>query len=162
MGGADVMKKTVRVMVAAGSLFSLVGVGATVQAQTAVLSPVEFMTSGKAVLERSCGVCHGLERPLSKTFDKAGWEKTLERMHDNGAEVNAEERAQVVAYLLSKNTFEAKCSACHPTDRPLGKSKSAADWLSTVQRMSGKKPGHLTESEVADIAAYLSIVRPLP
>ena len=97
----------------------------------------------------------GLERPLSKTFDRAGWEKTVERMHDNGAEVNREERAQVVAYLLTKNTFEAKCSACHGTDRPLGKSKSAADWLATVQRMSGKKPGHLTEAEVADIAAYL-------
>ena len=77
-------------------------------------------------------------------------------MHDNGAEVSAAERAQVVAYLLTKNTFEAKCSACHGTDRPLGKSKSAADWLATVQRMSGKKPGHLTEAEVADIAAYLA------
>jgi mono/diheme cytochrome c family protein len=83
-------------------------------------------------------------------------------MHDNGAEVSAEERAQVVAFLLTKNTFEAKCSACHGTDRPLGKNKSAADWSATVQRMSGKKPGHLTEAEVADIGAYLSITRPLP
>jgi mono/diheme cytochrome c family protein len=156
------MKLTKCVVVAAGGLFVLVGVGAPVQAQTAAPDPVEYLTKAKAVLERACGVCHGVERPLSKTFDKAGWEKILERMHDNGAEVNAEERAQVVAYLLSKNTFEAKCSACHGTDRPLGKSKSAVDWLSTVQRMSGKKPGHLTESEVAAIAAYLSLVRPLP
>ena len=156
------MKRTVRVMAAAGCLLSLVGVGATGQAQTAVLNPVEILAGGKAVLERSCGVCHGLERPLSKTFDKATWEKTLERMHSNGAEVSAAERAQVVAYLFTKNTFEAKCSACHPTERPLGKNKSAADWLSTVQRMSGKKPGHLTEAEAADIAAYLSITRPLP
>ena len=156
------MKTVARHLIAAGGLYALVGIGATAGAQTAAPDAVEHLTKAKAVFERACGVCHGLERPLSKTFDRAGWEKTVERMHDNGAEVSGEERAQVVAYLLTKNTFEAKCSACHGIDRPLGKSKSAADWKSTVQRMSGKKPGHLTEAEAADIAAYLSIVRPLP
>ena len=154
------MKRTVQLAVAAGCLFALAGTGTTVGAQMAAPNAAENLPKAKAIFERACSVCHGLERPLSKTFDKAGWEKTVERMHDNGAEVSAEERAQVVAYLLTKNTFEAKCSACHGTDRPLGKSKSTADWLSTVQRMSGKKPGHLTEAEVAEIAAYLSIVRP--
>lgn len=129
-------------------------------AQSGSPDPVASMKAAKVVFERACGVCHGLERPLSKTFDKAGWEKTVERMHDNGAEVTAAERAQVVAYLLTKNTFEAKCSACHGVDRPLGKNKSAADWLATVQRMAGKKPGHLSDAEVADIAAYLAITRP--
>ena len=155
------MKKTVLVMIAAGGLFAFVGAGATgAGAQTATPTPVESLTKAKAVFERACGTCHSLDRPLSKTFDRAGWEKTVERMHANGAQVSVEEQAQVVAYLLTKNTFEAKCSACHGTDRPLGKSKSAADWLSTVQRMSGKKPGHLTAAEAEEIAAYLSIVRP--
>lgn len=154
------MKRAARTVIAGGALAALVGAGTPAGAQTATPNPVEYLTKAKAVFERACGVCHGLERPLSKTFDKAGWERTVERMHDNGAEVSAEERAQVVAYLLTKNTFEAKCSACHGTDRPLGKSKSAADWLSTVQRMSGKKPGHLTETETAEIAAYLSVARP--
>lgn len=131
-------------------------------AQTAGPSPVENLAKGKEVFERACGVCHELDRPLSKTFDRAEWEKTVERMIDKGATVSAAERAQIVAYLLTKNIFEARCSACHGTDRPLGKSKSAADWLATVQRMSGKKPGHISESEAADIAAYLSITRPLP
>ena len=151
-----------QLMSAAFATFAAFGPVGLSGAQTAAPNPVEYLTKAKAVFERACGVCHGLERPLSKTFDKAGWEKTVERMHANGAEVSGEERAQVVAYLLTKNTFEAKCSACHGTDRPLGKSKSAADWLATVQRMSGKKPGHLTEAEAADIAAYLSITRPLP
>jgi mono/diheme cytochrome c family protein len=131
-------------------------------AQSGSPDPVASMKAAKVVFERACGVCHGLERPLSKTFDKAGWEKTVERMHDNGAEVTAAERAQVVAYLLTKNTFEAKCSACHGIDRPLGKSKSAADWLATVTRMAGKKPGHVSDSEIADVAAYLAVTRPLP
>jgi len=142
----------------AGAL--LLASGAPAGAQPATPDALESLTRAKSIFERACGVCHALERPLSKTFDKAGWEKTLERMHDNGAEVNAEERALVASYLLTKNTFEAKCSVCHEIERPLGASKSAADWLATVQRMSGKKPGHLTEAEVANIAGYLSLVRP--
>ena len=48
-----------------------------------------------------------------------------------------------------------------PRHRPAARqSKSAADWLATVQRMSGKKPGHLERCEVADIAAYLALVTP--
>jgi cytochrome c5 len=155
------MKRTVRVAAAAGCFFVLVGAGAKVGAQTAAPNPAEQLTQAKAVFERACGACHSLDKPLSKTFDKAGWEKTVERMRTNGAKVTAEEAAQVVAYLLAKNTFEAKCSACHPTDKPLGKSKSAAEWQSTVQRMSAKKPGHIAEAEAADIAAYLSLVRPV-
>ncbi len=156
------MRRCARRVVAAGSLLLLLGAGARVQAQTAAPNSIEYLTKARTVFEGSCGVCHGLERPLAKTFDRAGWEKTVERMHDNGAEINTEERAEVVAYLLLKNTFEAKCSVCHGTDRPLGQNKSTADWPATVQRMSGKKPGHLTESEAAGIAAYLSLARPLP
>jgi cytochrome c5 len=154
------MNRTVRMAVAAGCLFALIGTGAAAGAQTAAPNPVEQLTKAKAVFERACVTCHSLDKPLSKTFDKAGWKKTVERMGTNGAKISAEEAAQVVSYLLTKNTFEAKCSACHGIDRPLGKSKSAADWASTVQRMSAKKPGHLTEVEATDIAAYLSLVRP--
>lgn len=149
-------------MVVAGGLVALLGTGVTAGAQTVAPNPVEYLTKSKSCFERACGVCHGLERPLSKTFDKAGWEKTVERMHDNGAEVSGEERAQIVTYLLTKNTFEAKCSTCHGTDRPLGASKSAADWLATVQRMSMMQPGHLTEADAVHIAAYLAITCPLP
>jgi len=155
------MKRTMRMAVATGGLFALVVAGATAGAQSAAPDPLEHLTQAKAVLERACITCHSVDRPLSKTYDKAGWEKTVERMGTNGAKLSAEEAAQVVAYLLTKNTFEAKCSACHGIDRPLGKSKSAADWQSTVQRMSAKKPGTITEAEAADIAAYLSLVRPV-
>jgi mono/diheme cytochrome c family protein len=124
--------------------------------------PVEQLARAKAVFERTCNVCHGLERPLSKTFDEAGWVRTVERMHDNGAEASGAERSQIVAFLLAKNLFEAKCSVCHGIDRPLAASKRPAEWLETVRRMSGKKPGSLSDAEAAGIAAYLSITRPLP
>lgn len=143
-------------VLAAGVL--LAGAGVPAGAQT---DRLEYLKQGKTAFERSCGICHGLERPLSKTFGRAEWEATVERMHDHGAEATKAEREQIVAYLLTKNVFEAKCSLCHGTDRPLGASKSAADWLTTVQRMAGKKPGHLAAGEIADIAAYLALVRPL-
>jgi cytochrome c5 len=136
------------------------GVAGVAGAQTADRLP--YFAGARALFERTCNVCHGLERPLSKTFDRAGWERTVERMHDNGAEASGAEREQIVAYLLTKNIFEARCSACHGIDRPLGASKSAGDWRATVERMSAKKPGHLSDAEVADIAAYLAVTRPLP
>lgn len=131
-------------------------------AQSPAPDMVEYLARAKAVFEQTCNVCHGLERPLSKTFDEAGWVRTVERMHDAGAEIDREGRAQVVAFLLAKNLFEAKCSTCHGIDRPLAVSKSPADWLETVRRMSGKKPGDLSEAEAAGIAAYLAITRPVP
>ena len=154
------MKRSVQMVVAAGGLFALIGASSMLEAQTVAPSAGEYLTKAKAVFERACGTCHSLDRPLSKTFDKAVWEKTVDRMQNNGAVVSKEEQTQVVAYLLTKNTFEAKCSVCHATDKPLGKNKSATDWQATVRRMSGKRPGLITEAEVADIAAYLSLVRP--
>jgi cytochrome c5 len=153
------MKRRVLMVVAAGGLL-VMGSGTQAQAQGPGLASLEGLAKAKQVFEQTCGVCHGLERPLSKTFDRAGWEKTVERMHDNGAEASAEERALVVSYLLAKNTFEARCSVCHGLDRPLGKSKSAGDWIMTVQRMAEKKPGLLTAAEAADVAAYLALTRP--
>ena len=121
-----------------------------------------WFAEAQATFEGQCNVCHPLERALSKSFDREKWVTTIERMHDNGAEVDGQQRRQVVDFLFTKNVFEAKCSVCHGTDRPLGKSKSGAEWLATVQRMAGKKPGHLAEPEIADIAAYLAAVRPAP
>lgn len=156
------MKFWTRMLSAACLVIEILGPVATAGAQSPPQGAVETLGAAKAVFERTCSRCHGLDRPLGKFFDKAGWEALVDRMKRNGAAFTDGERAQIVSYLLTKNVFEAKCSACHGTDRPLGKNKSAADWLATVQRMSGKKPGHPTDGEVANIAAYLSLVRPLP
>jgi cytochrome c5 len=143
----------------AGAALAVAGRGAPAASQQAP-GVLEMMTKAKAVFEGACGVCHGLERPLSKTFDRAGWVQTVERMHDNGAEVDAAQRELVVAYLLAKNTFEAKCAACHGLDRPLGASKTPEEWGATVQRMADKRPGLLTSTDAAGIAAYLALTRP--
>lgn len=38
----------------------------------------------------------------------------------------------------AKATFEATCSKCHGTDRPLGKTKDREGWQATVARMATK------------------------
>lgn len=136
---------------------ALAGVGVAARAEGERLA---WFTEAKAVFEGQCNVCHPLERALSKTFDRETWAATVERMHSNGAEVDGQQRRQVVDYLFTKNLFEGKCSACHGVDRPLGKSKPPGDWLATVKRMGEKKPGHLSDAEIQDIAAYLAVVRP--
>jgi mono/diheme cytochrome c family protein len=129
-------------------------------AQQATPDPAVAIKSGKEVFEKSCKLCHGLDRPLSKVKTAPQWDETVARMVKNGAPVNDGQKGQIVAFLAAKSTFDTKCSACHGTDRPLGKSKSPADWLATVKRMAEKKPGHLSDAEIADVAAYLALERP--
>jgi len=44
--------------------------------------------------------------------------------------------AEPVDMEAAKVTFEATCSKCHATSRPLGKKKDQAGWENTVTRMS--------------------------
>ena len=57
---------------------------------------------GKAVMESRCGDCHGLDRITSKSKDRAGWQTTVNRMISKGANLNAEEKAALLDYLVSK------------------------------------------------------------
>ncbi len=54
--------------------------------------------------------------------------------------------------------FEVKCSRCHPIETPLSRYKSPAEWQRTVWAMR-QRGARVTESEAAQIAAYLSQVR---
>ena len=61
--------------------------------------------------------------------------------------------------LSGKEIFEAKCSICHSTDRPLGKTKSQSGWDKTVTRMRGKKADWISGDEAKAIADYLTEIR---
>ena len=37
-----------------------------------------------------------------------------------------------------------------------------ADWLAAVQRMAARMPGHLVDTELAAVAAYLAVERSRP
>jgi len=132
----------------------------TASAEQSAPDPGATISAGKTAFEASCKTCHGLDRPLSKVKTAEEWDVTVTRMIKNGAKVNDEQKGQIIAYLAAKDTFGTKCSVCHGTDRPLGKAKTAADWLATVTKMAGKKPGHLSNAEIAAVAAYLALERP--
>jgi cytochrome c5 len=58
-----------------------------------------------------------------------------------------------------KAVFEKRCSLCHPTSRPLGKTKSSEEWEKTVMRMKGYAGDRISDKDAKIIAGYLAEVR---
>ena len=55
---------------------------------------------GKEETQKICSACHDLEKSLSLRQDRAGWQKTLEKMLDFGAKATDQERNAVINYLV--------------------------------------------------------------
>jgi cytochrome c5 len=55
---------------------------------------------GETLLEERCTQCHDLERTTQQQKDRAGWTQTVERMVNQGAQLNAEEQAILIDYLV--------------------------------------------------------------
>ena len=55
--------------------------------------------------------------------------------------------------------FEKRCSLCHPTSRPLGKTKSSEEWGKTVTRMKGYAGDRISDQDAKIIAGYLAEIR---
>jgi mono/diheme cytochrome c family protein len=55
-----------------------------------------------------------------------------------------------------KALFEARCFVCHEISRPLGTTKTAAEWRETVMRMKGKAGGKISDAEAETIIKYLT------
>ncbi len=55
---------------------------------------------GKEETQKICSACHDLEKSLSLRQDRAGWQKTLEKMLDFGAKATDQERDAVINYLV--------------------------------------------------------------
>ncbi len=71
-------------------------------AMFSVPAPGFSAPDGKAIMEDRCGGCHGLDRITSKTKDRDAWQATVNRMIGKGAALNAEEKAALIDYLVSK------------------------------------------------------------
>ena len=54
---------------------------------------------GKQVFQEVCGACHDLAVSTSQTKSREDWQATVSRMANDGAALNDEQIAQVVAYL---------------------------------------------------------------
>ena len=119
--------------------------------------PLAALQSGKKTFETACSKCHKLDLPLSKRFDRAGWEGILGTMTARGASFAPADRALIVDYLVVKSTFETKCSTCHGTQSALSAKRSRDQWEATVKRMAAKQPPAFTQQEIDLITAYLTL-----
>jgi len=59
----------------------------------------------------------------------------------------------------AKGLFEKRCSLCHPTSRPLEKTKSSEEWEKTVMRMKGYAGDRISEKDAKIITGYLTEIR---
>jgi hypothetical protein len=59
----------------------------------------------------------------------------------------------------AKAVFEKRCSLCHPTSRPLGKTKSSGEWEKTVMRMKGYADDRISDQDAKIITGYLTEIR---
>ena len=155
-------------------LASVALVAATVApgaAQQADADPVAAMRSGRELFEKSCKLCHGLDRSLATNRDAAAWAVIVKRMVAYGSPLNAEQRPLVVRYLAARSTFAGTCGGCHELTRVVGDGPGARDWKAITGRMAGhvrefekqgKAPAGVTfrVEELNDIAALLQAVIP--
>jgi len=78
---------------------SVVQQATSVQAQA---SPKELPPGpGKAIVERACTVCHGVENILDKRGTVDDWSNTVNTMVSNGADLSDAEIPVVVKYLAT-------------------------------------------------------------
>ncbi len=63
------------------------------------LIPTPDVQEGKALAASRCTGCHDLNRITNASYDRAGWEKTVERMVLSGAQLDSQQKGLVVDYL---------------------------------------------------------------
>lgn len=154
----------------AAVVFTVAGVVPAAAQQTTV-DPVAAMQAGKDLFERSCKLCHGLDRSLVLNRDAAGWAQIVKRMVAYGAPLNAEQRPLVARYLATRSVFAVKCGDCHDATRVVGEKPGPRDWKAITERMAGhlkklERQGSpaggaaFSPGELEDIAAFLQVVLP--
>ncbi len=64
-------------------------------------TPTPTVHPGKKLVNSRCVACHDISRVTEKRSDREGWEMTVDRMILLGADLNDEQRDQVIDYLVS-------------------------------------------------------------
>ena len=59
-------------------------------------------SAGAGLVQKRCTICHTTKRIDKAAFDRAGWERTVDKMIDKGARLDDAERKAVIDYLASR------------------------------------------------------------
>lgn len=93
---------------------------APAQAQAA---PTELPAGpAKAIIERSCTACHGIDNILSKRGSKDDWQNTVDTMVSRGADLTDKEIPIVVKYLAD-NFPDPNAKPAAPATTPAAPAK---------------------------------------
>lgn len=57
---------------------------------------------GEPLVQERCASCHGLDRVYDADKNKEGWEESVDRMIEKGAQLSEAERPAVIEYLSSR------------------------------------------------------------
>jgi len=113
-----------------------------------VLSPLfipdanaaQDLSQAKVIFSKTCSKCHSTSRALSKTKDRAGWEKTVSRMSGKykgrfGKPISSEDQVQIASYLYAVNLHAKTCTKCHDADKSLKTSLDRNGWTEVIDKM---------------------------
>lgn len=62
-------------------------------------APTPTEDPAPALVAAKCGTCHPLANLQAAKYDEAGWAAAVDRMVGKGAQINADQKKAVVAYL---------------------------------------------------------------
>jgi mono/diheme cytochrome c family protein len=88
------MQRLLTILLAAGFLAGTV---------VPVLGAEKAAPDVKTLFESKCSVCHGTDRPKSKTKDLKEWETTVFRMKGKKNAAISDDEAKIIVAYLAKN-----------------------------------------------------------
>jgi mono/diheme cytochrome c family protein len=129
---------------------------------------------GKAMVNGSCGGCHGVDLVTSKKATRAEWQAIVERMRSYGTTLTAQQTTTLVDYLTrtygpagaapapapaagddaGKRLLEGYCASCHDLDLVSGRKGTQAEWQEIVDRMNGRGAG-VPDADIPTMVQYL-------
>ena len=73
----------------------------TATPEPATATPETAQLDGATLVQQRCTTCHSITRIQRAHKDEAGWTSTVDRMIGYGAQLNDQEKAAVIAYLVA-------------------------------------------------------------
>lgn len=104
---------------------------------------------GKAETQKVCSQCHEIERSISLRQDRAGWQATINKMVDLGANASDAELKTVLDYLSTHYPAEAvqriNINKCRAIDLESGLSLRRSQAAAVIEYRDKNGPFHSVE-----------------